>query len=122
MPAIGSTRLGSLFLTLPTRALTGQQIISSEGDAFKIVERTGERWFAAELNRHKGQFLHRASCCPKTERAHRPVPSIRRHKTGDKQIDRARVLEVRIQSPPAKSQRTIGSATVDLPGYGRNRR
>jgi hypothetical protein len=31
MPAIGSVRLGSLFLTLPTRALTGQQIISSEG-------------------------------------------------------------------------------------------
>ena len=30
MPAIGSVRLGSLFLTLPTRALTGQQIISSE--------------------------------------------------------------------------------------------
>jgi hypothetical protein len=27
MPAIGSVRLGSLFLTLPTRALTGQQII-----------------------------------------------------------------------------------------------
>jgi hypothetical protein len=29
--AIGSIRLASLFLTLPTRALTGQQIISSEG-------------------------------------------------------------------------------------------
>src|SRR5262249_30701488 len=29
-PAIGSMRLGSLFLT-PTRALTGQQITSSEG-------------------------------------------------------------------------------------------
>jgi hypothetical protein len=29
--AIGSIKLGSLFLTLPTRALTGQQIISSEG-------------------------------------------------------------------------------------------
>src|SRR5262252_2074791 len=28
---IGSMRLGSLFLTLPTRALTGQQIICSEG-------------------------------------------------------------------------------------------
>jgi len=27
----GSMRLGSLFLTLPTRALTGQQIISSAG-------------------------------------------------------------------------------------------
>jgi hypothetical protein len=28
---IGSTKPGSLFLTLPTRALTVQQIISSEG-------------------------------------------------------------------------------------------
>jgi hypothetical protein len=27
----GSIRLGSLFLTLPTRALIGQQIISSDG-------------------------------------------------------------------------------------------
>jgi hypothetical protein len=36
-------RLGSLFLTLPTRALTGQQIMSSEGytgrDAFYVVKR-----------------------------------------------------------------------------------
>jgi hypothetical protein len=29
--ATGSIRLGSLFLTLPTRALTGQPIISSDG-------------------------------------------------------------------------------------------
>jgi hypothetical protein len=29
--AIGSIRLGSLFLTLPTRVLTGQEIMSSEG-------------------------------------------------------------------------------------------
>jgi predicted ATPase len=26
-------------------------------DALQIVERTGERWFAAELNRHKGRLL-----------------------------------------------------------------
>jgi hypothetical protein len=26
-------------------------------DALRIVERTGERWFAAELNRHKGELL-----------------------------------------------------------------
>ena len=26
-------------------------------DALQIIERTGERWFAAELNRHKGQLL-----------------------------------------------------------------
>src|SRR5215475_3179271 len=29
--AIGSIRLGSLFLTLPTRALTGQHVICSDG-------------------------------------------------------------------------------------------
>ena len=28
-------------------------------DALQIVGRTGERWFAAELNRHKGQALLR---------------------------------------------------------------
>jgi predicted ATPase len=28
-------------------------------DALQIVERTGERWFAAELNRHNGQLLLR---------------------------------------------------------------
>jgi class 3 adenylate cyclase/predicted ATPase len=28
-------------------------------DALRIVERTGERWFAAELNRHKGRLLLR---------------------------------------------------------------
>ena len=26
-------------------------------EAFQIVERTGERWFEAELHRHKGQLL-----------------------------------------------------------------
>jgi hypothetical protein len=38
MPATGSMRLGSLFLTLPTRALTGQQIISSEGSGQQRLE------------------------------------------------------------------------------------
>jgi len=28
-------------------------------EALQIVERTGERWFAAEPNRHKGQLLLR---------------------------------------------------------------
>jgi predicted ATPase len=28
-------------------------------DALQIVKRTGERWFAAELNRHKGELLLR---------------------------------------------------------------
>jgi hypothetical protein len=28
-------------------------------DALQIVERTGERWFEAELNRQKGELLQR---------------------------------------------------------------
>jgi hypothetical protein len=35
--ATGSMRLESLFLTLPTRALTGQQIMSSEGQGASSV-------------------------------------------------------------------------------------
>ena len=30
-------------------------------EASQIVERTEERWFAAELNRHKGQLGHSAA-------------------------------------------------------------
>src|SRR5262249_46161682 len=37
----------------------GGLILSLLDDAFQVVERTGERWFAAELNRHKGQLLLR---------------------------------------------------------------
>jgi class 3 adenylate cyclase/predicted ATPase len=33
--------------------------LSRLDEALQIVERTGERWFAAELNRHKGQLLLR---------------------------------------------------------------
>jgi len=33
--------------------------LSLLGDALQIVEGAGERWFAAELNRHKGQLLLR---------------------------------------------------------------
>ena len=36
-----------------------EEALSLLDDALQIVERTGERWFAAELNRHKGQLLLR---------------------------------------------------------------
>ena len=36
-----------------------EESVSLLDDALQIVERTGERWFAAELNRHKGQLLLR---------------------------------------------------------------
>ncbi len=40
-------------------------------DALRIVERTGERWFAAELNRHKGQLLLRQGHSEAAEESYR---------------------------------------------------
>ena len=40
---IGSIRPGSLFLTLPTRGLTGQHLISSEGGMVDPVQRRSGR-------------------------------------------------------------------------------
>jgi len=39
--------------------ITGQieEAVTQLDEALQIVERTGERWFSAELNRHKGQLL-----------------------------------------------------------------
>jgi tetratricopeptide (TPR) repeat protein len=36
-----------------------EEAVTLLDDALQIVERTGERWFAAELNRHKGQLVLR---------------------------------------------------------------
>jgi predicted ATPase len=40
-------------------AIAGQveEALNLLDEALQIAERTGERWFAAELNRHKGQLL-----------------------------------------------------------------
>jgi class 3 adenylate cyclase/predicted ATPase len=45
-------------------------------DALQIVERTGERWFAAELNRHKGQILLRQGHAEAAEEHYRKALSI----------------------------------------------
>jgi predicted ATPase len=45
-------------------------------DALQIVERTGERWFAAELNRHKGQLLLRQGRAEAAEELYRKALSI----------------------------------------------
>jgi class 3 adenylate cyclase/predicted ATPase len=47
-------------------------------DAFQIVERTGERWFAAELNRYKGQLLLRQGHSETAEELYRKALSIAR--------------------------------------------
>jgi predicted ATPase len=45
-------------------------------DAFQIVETTGERWLAAELNRHKGQLLLRQGHTAAAEELYRRALSI----------------------------------------------
>ena len=45
-------------------------------DAFQIVERTGERWFTAELNRCKGQLLLRQGHSDAAEDLYRKALSI----------------------------------------------
>jgi predicted ATPase len=45
-------------------------------DALHIAERTGERWFAAELNRHKGQLLLQQGYSDAAEELYRKALSI----------------------------------------------
>jgi predicted ATPase len=45
-------------------------------DALQIVERTGERWFAAELNRHKGQLMLQQGHSEAAEELYRKALSI----------------------------------------------
>ena len=47
-------------------------------DALQLGERTGERWFAAELNRHKGQLLLRQGHSEAAEELYRKALSIAR--------------------------------------------
>jgi predicted ATPase len=44
--------------------------------ALQIVEKTGERWFAAELNRHKGQLLLQQGHTQAAEELYRKALSI----------------------------------------------
>jgi predicted ATPase/class 3 adenylate cyclase len=61
--ATGAAVWMPLFIALLARAcqIAGhiEEAVSQLDNALNIVARTGERWFAAELNRHKGQLLLR---------------------------------------------------------------
>jgi len=47
-------------------------------EALQIIESTGERWFAAELNRHKGQLLLRQGHCESAEKSYSKALTIAR--------------------------------------------
>ena len=53
-----------------------EEAVSLLDEALQIVERTGERWFAAELNRHKGQLVLRQGHPQAAEELYRKALSI----------------------------------------------
>jgi predicted ATPase len=53
-----------------------EEAVTQLDDALQLVERTGERWFAAELNRHKGQLLLRQGHSEAAEELYRKAVSI----------------------------------------------
>ena len=84
-------------------------------DAFRIVERTGAHWFAAELNRHKGRLLLRQGRGDDAEKLYRKALSI-----AEKQ--EAKLWELRAATSLARLRRDQGrhSEAHDLlaPLYG----
>ena len=84
-------------------------------DALQIVGRTGERWFAAELNRHKGQALLRQGHSEAAEELYRKALRI-------SEGQEARLWELRAATSLAQLRRHQGRPTEarDLlaPVYG----
>jgi predicted ATPase len=76
-------------------------------DALQIVEGTGERWFAAELYRHKGQLLLRQGHPEAAEELYRRALSIAREQQAKMWELRAAVSLARIrrdQGRPAEAR------------------
>jgi predicted ATPase len=84
-------------------------------DGLQIVEKTGERWFAAELNRHKGQLLLRQRHSEAAEELYRKALSIAVEQE-------AKLWELRAAASLARLRRDQGRRTeaCDLlaPIYG----
>ena len=95
-------------------------------DALQIVERTGERWFAAELNRHKGQLLLRQGRPEAGEELYRKALSIAAEQEAKLwelraaasfarlRVDQGRHVEARDLLAPVYGWFTEGFDTPDL--------
>ena len=70
-------------------------------EALQTIQRTGERWFAAELNRHKGQLLLRQGHSDAAEEFYREALNISR-------TQEARLWELRAVSSLAQLWRDQG--------------
>jgi predicted ATPase len=95
-------------------------------DALQIVERTGERWFEAELNRHKGRLMLRQGHSEAAEELYRKGLSIARQQEAKLwelraavslarlRRDQGRRAEARDLLAPVYGWFTEGFATQDL--------
>jgi len=81
-----------------------EEALAHLGDAFDIAERTGERWFAAELNRHKGQLLAQQGHTDAAEELYRQALSIA-------QEQEAKLWELRAASSLSRLWRDQGRRT-----------
>jgi predicted ATPase len=70
-------------------------------EALRIVEQTGERWFAAELNREKGQLLLRQGHTARAEELYRKALAIAREQE-------AKLWELRAAASLARLRRDQG--------------
>ena len=84
-------------------------------DALQVVERTGERWFAAELNRQKGELLLRQGHSEVAEELYRKALSIAEEQG-------AKLWELRAAASLARLRRDQGrhaeARDVLAPVYG----
>jgi class 3 adenylate cyclase/predicted ATPase/DNA polymerase III delta prime subunit len=84
-------------------------------DALQMVERTGERWYAAELNRHKGRLLLRQGHAEAAERLYDKALSIAEEQE-------AKLWELRAAASLARLRRDQGrhaeARDVLAPVYG----
>ena len=107
------------YMALLARAceIAGQfeEAVTLSDDALQIAERTGERWFAAELYRHKGQLLLRQGHSEAAEELYRKALSIAEEQE-------AKLWELRAAASLARLRRDQGrraeARDVLAPVYG----
>ena len=102
------------------------EAVSQLDEALQIVERTRERWFAAELNRHKGQLLLHQGHTDAAEELYRKALSIAEEQKAKLwelraamslarlRCDQGRHAEARALLAPVYGWFTEGFATPDL--------
>ena len=78
-----------------------EEAVTLLDDALQLVERTGDRWFAAELDRHKGQLLLRQGHSEAAEELYRKALSIA-------QEQEAKLWEIRAAASLARLRRDQG--------------